>query len=116
MRIDDYAFGRVTIDGTTYHSDLLILPDGVRPDWWRNEGHELAVADLWELTQAKRLPRILVVGTGAYGRMKVLPETKEWLKRQGIELREAPTAEACRQFNVLAGQSEDVAAALHLTC
>lgn len=114
--ISEYEFGRIVVDGTTYRSDVLILPDGVHPDWWRNEGHELAVADLWELERAGEKPAVLVVGSGANGRMAVLPETRRWLAEQGIELRVARTDEACRLYNALREQGVNVAAALHLTC
>lgn len=115
-RISEYEFGRIVVDGKTYRADLLILSDGVHADWWRNEGHELAAVDLWEVERLDEKPVMLVVGTGAYGLMVVLPETREWLNVQGIELREARTEEACTSFNSLFDRGERVAAALHLTC
>jgi len=114
--IEGYEFGRILIDGKTYRADLLILPDGIHPDWWRQEGHALAVVDLWELTQCEPLPEVLVVGTGSHGRMVVLPETEQWLKENGVELRALPTAEACKVYNALVEKGVRAAAALHLTC
>lgn len=115
-RIGEYEFGRVVVDGQTYRADLLILPDGVHPDWWRGEGHELAVEDLWELEEAAEKPTTLVVGTGASERMTILDSTRAWLAAQGIELREGPTEWACRLYDRLSDQGVRVAAALHLTC
>ena len=115
-RISEYEFGRIVVDDKTYRADLLILSDGVHAEWWRNEGHELAVVDLWELERLQETPAVLVVGTGTYGRMMVLEETREWLDARGIELREGKTAEACTLFNRLFDRGERVAAALHLTC
>ena len=100
----------------TYRADLLILLDGIVPDWWREEGHELAIADLWDVESAAEKPAVLVVGTGAYGMMNVPAGTRAWLAGLGIDLREAPTAEACDLYNALAAQGIRVAAALHLTC
>jgi len=114
--ISQYEFGCVVVDGKTYRSDLLILPDAIHADWWREEGHELRIADLWELERLADPLAVLVVGTGESGRMAVPAETCEWLAGQGIELRIAPTAGACDLYNALASRGVRVAAALHLTC
>ena len=70
--IDDYSFGRTQIDGQTYTSDVIVFPDRVDGSWWRKDGHSLCMDDLADVVAAK--PKVLVVGTGAYGAMKV-PET-----------------------------------------
>ena len=114
MNIEDYRFGRIVIDGKSYTSDVFVFPDRVKDGWWRNEGHELCPADLWEVVQEK--PEVLVVGTGASGLMRVLPKTEEYLEREGIKLIVRRTAEACQAFNRLRSSVEKVAAALHLTC
>ena len=112
--IEDYSFGRIVINGKTYTSDVIVFPDRVMSDWWRNEGHELCPSDLWEVVQAK--PEVLVVGTGHSGLMRVLPETEKYLKAQGIKLVAERTAEACQTFNRLLRSGKKVVAALHLTC
>ena len=63
MAIDDYAFGRITIDGQSYTSDVIVLADGVRDGWWRKEGHSLAIEDLDAVAAAA--PAVLVVGVVA---------------------------------------------------
>jgi len=114
MNIDDYRFGRIVIDGKSYTSDVIVFPDRVRDNWWRNEGHELCPADLWEVVQQK--PAVLVVGIGNSGLMRVLSETEVYLEQQGIRLIVERTAEACQTFNRLSRSGEKVVAALHLTC
>jgi hypothetical protein len=47
--------------------------------------------------------------------MKVPEALVEELKRRGIEVRVAPTEQAVRAYNELAGKRK-VVAALHLTC
>lgn len=116
VEIEGYEFGRILVGGNTFRTDLILLPGRIVPDWWRNEGHALAVSDLWEVEQAEPKPEVLVVGTGSSGRMVVLPETRRWLEEMGIELEEYPTAEACRRYNTLLREGRRVAAALHLTC
>jgi hypothetical protein len=59
-RIDHYEFGRIVIDGRQETRDLIILPNRVVRDWWRQEGHALVVNDLAEVLD--ELPTHLVVG------------------------------------------------------
>lgn len=114
MRIDSYKFGRVVIDGKTFSNDCIVLGNEVVSDWWRKEGHLLEPEDLKEIIKTK--PKILVVGSGAYGAMKISGGTKEVLRKNGIELEAHNTADAVKRFNELTEQEQDAAAALHLTC
>ena len=114
MRIDRYKFGEIVIDGQAYDRDLLILADRVAGGWWRDKGHELALADLDEVLADP--PEVLVVGTGRYGRLSVLPETQQALAAQGVEIVAQPTKAACQTYNEMAGAGQRVVAALHLTC
>ena len=114
MHIDSYKFGNIVIDGKAYSSDCLIFSDSVRADWWRKQGHLLAVEDLQPVITAK--PSVLVIGCGASGMMKVSEETRQALQLQNIELIALDTNEAVEKFNELAEKGRDVAAALHLTC
>ena len=115
MHIDSYTFGRITIDGKTYTSDLILLPEGrLQEEWWRRRGHELHPQDLQEILQAR--PQILIVGTGYYGAMRITPEAKQTLTKAGIQLIAHKTEKACQTYNKLAAEGKRVAAALHLTC
>ena len=111
--IESYGFGRMRIDGVTYTSDLIIFSDHVKSDWWRIEGHKLHVEDLAEVLEAK--PETLVVGTGYYGLMKVLPDTESHLRAEGIRLIAERTGKAYKICNDLS-RSGRVVGAFHLTC
>ncbi|MBL7073958.1 Mth938-like domain-containing protein [candidate division KSB1 bacterium] len=113
MKIESYNFGSIVINGRHYSNDVIIFPDRVEANWWRRSGHELCLQDLEEVL--KENPDTLVVGTGASGLMKILPETKTHLESKGIILIIKNTEEACRTFNQI-GDSGRVIAALHLTC
>lgn len=113
-RIGSYAFGRIEIDGRTYASDVIILPGGVRGNWWREQGHTLKPGDLSSVLEAR--PKILVVGQGAHGAMRVTDETLACLQEAGIEVVCLPTARAVEAYNERCRRGEVVAAALHLTC
>lgn len=113
MVIEAYNFGRITIDGKTYTSDVIVYSDRIDSQWWRVRGHELCVEDLSGVIQEK--PDVLVVGIGYPGLMKVLPETEARFKSEGIQLIAKPTEDACRIYNKLLKEKK-VIAALHLTC
>jgi hypothetical protein len=61
--LEDYSFGRITVDGSEQTRDLIVLPDRVVTNWWRRQGHSLAINDLNEVLDA--LPERLIVGVGA---------------------------------------------------
>lgn len=111
--IESYDFGRMTINGKRYTSDVIIFPDHINASWWRKEGHNLSIDDLKDVLQAE--PQVLVVGTGYHGYMKVPDEVKEYLMSKKIELIVESTREAYRTYNRLAS-TKRVVAAFHLTC
>ena len=111
--IKNYQFGQMVVDGERHTRDLILLPDRVVANWWREEGHRLDVEDLREVLDAA--PKVLVVGTGAYGLMKVPERTRRALEAAGIELQAARTEEAWRLYNDLR-ERQRIAGAFHLTC
>jgi hypothetical protein len=110
--IDSYRFGEVVIDGISYRKDVLILSDRVIPNWWREAGHSLSIQDLDLLLQTN--PKTIVIGTGAFGRMKVPLTTIRSLEDAGCVVIIERSKRACDRFNEL--QDPTAAAALHLTC
>ena len=113
MKLEHYSFGRLTIDGKTYTSDVIIYPGRVDSSWWRKEGHYLQVVDLVDVINAK--PEVLIIGTGYSGVMVVPKETISHLESKGIEVHVARSEKAVEMFNKL--QKEKLLiAALHLTC
>jgi hypothetical protein len=111
-RIDHYEFGRIVVDGREETRDLIILPDRVVRNWWRQQGHALVVDDLRGVLD--ELPSHLVVGTGAQGRLRPDPSTIQQLQQRGVTVETLPTGQAVRRLGELDPAS--TAAALHLTC
>jgi len=111
--IDSYQFGLIVVNGKKYTSDVIIFPDRVRDNWWRKTGHQLCLKDIAEVITAN--PEVLIIGTGASGSMKVLPEVERGVETQGIKLIAEATAKACHTYNQLC-YAQRVVAALHLTC
>jgi hypothetical protein len=111
-RMEGYRFGHLIVDGEEQTRDVIILPDRVLTKWWRADGHRLVFTDLGDVIE--ELPERLVVGTGAYGKMRLDPEALEQLRQRGVEVESLPTDEAVRRYDEL--DPRHTAAALHLTC
>ncbi|HKJ22251.1 MAG TPA: MTH938/NDUFAF3 family protein [Gammaproteobacteria bacterium] len=114
MKITHYDFGKLQVAGRHYTSDVIILPDGVRDHWWREEGHSLHINDLSEVVDAR--PDVLVIGTGFYGRMDVPAATLAYLEDHGMQVHAMKSKDAVAEFNRLQREAARVVAALHLTC
>ncbi|MBD3366616.1 MAG: hypothetical protein GF405_00410 [Candidatus Eisenbacteria bacterium] len=112
-RIDSYAFGRIVVDGETYTNDVIITPEGVRPEWWREEGHSLSMKDLGDLLNDP--PEVLIIGRGANGVMSVSEDVAEAIRDRGVELVIEKTGRAVETYNERAPRG-GVVAGLHLTC
>jgi hypothetical protein len=110
--IDDYRFGHIVIDGKEHSRDVIVLPNRVVANWWRKDGHSLVTEDLADVIE--ELPPNIVVGSGAYGRMKPDSSVIEELEGRGIKVEILPTEEAVDRYRQL--DPAKAAAALHLTC
>jgi hypothetical protein len=111
-RIEGYRFGSVLVDGEEQTRDVIVLPERVLTGWWRADGHRLVLADLADVIE--ELPEHLLVGTGAYGRMRPDPDAVVELRRRGVDVEALPTDKAVRRYGEL--DPRRTAAALHLTC
>lgn len=116
MKIEEYSFGRIVIDGKVYTKDVKIIKGKIIPEWWRESGHLLQYQDIEDVVAAR--PHTLIVGTGASGRLKVDPELPNVLGEMGIRLETIPSGLAMERFNELIELygAEKVAGAFHLTC
>lgn len=110
------GFGEIEIEGRVYEHDVVIDGDRVAK---RRKGPSKAYRDTFghtPLSVREVIPwggRRLIVGTGADGRLPVLPEVRAEAERRGIELIAVPTEEACR---LVRGEHGRVHAILHVTC
>jgi hypothetical protein len=111
-RLTEYSFGRIVVDGEKQTRDLIVLPDRLLTNWWRREGHSLAIEDFREIEDD--LPEKLILGTGAHGQLRPPRAVIEELERRGIDVEVLHTDEAVRRYGEL--DERRTAAALHLTC
>jgi hypothetical protein len=116
MRVSDYSFGSVRVDGVTYGYDLVIDRGKIRK---RKKAASRKFRESYgrtPLSVAEDIPwrcRRLVIGTGADGALPVLQQVRDEARRRKVDLVVLPTAEA---IGMLAGAAADTNAILHLTC
>jgi len=113
-KIEDYQFGKIKIDGNTFSNDVIITPDGVRPEWWRKDGHSLDPADLTPVLDEVS-PKTFIMGRGYNDVLNVPESTKKWVEEKGIEFMSLPSRQAVEKYNQIK-DSGDVMMGIHLTC
>ncbi len=112
--IEKYSFGKIVINKILYQHDVLVFSEVVLANWWRRQSHELCFADI-QAAVKEFSPTSLVVGTGKFGLMQVMPETATYLESLHIRLIAEKTQAACFTFNQLS-KTERPLGAFHLTC
>ncbi len=117
MKARFITFGEIEIDGQRYAHDVVIDGGGVRKRVKKPSKAYREAYGHTPLSLGESLPwggRQLIVGTGMYGRLPVMPEVGQEAARRKVELVVVPTAEACR---LLADRkNKSVHAVLHVTC
>ena len=111
--IDSYTFGRMTVNGQSYESDLIIYPDRIESAWWRSKGHIFSVEDLEKMLAAG--PEVIIIGSGSPGMLSVPKKAREVAASRGVELHVKPTEAAAQLYNEIA-PTRKVVAGFHLTC
>ena len=112
--IESYSFGNMRVMGENHRNDLKIIDKQIIGNWWRREGHALYPEDIDDILYAT--VETLVVGTGAYGSMRITEEAAQALVGREIKLLAVPTKDAVSIFNNLHKHGKRVAGAFHLTC
>jgi hypothetical protein len=116
MRIDNFSFGSIRIDGRTYAFDVVIDQGTVRK---RKKGASKLHRESYghtPLSAEEDIPwncRRLVIGTGADGALPVMQAVKAEALRRDVELVTAPTPVA---IDILGTHPKHTNAILHVTC
>jgi hypothetical protein len=116
VRIENFSFGSIQIDGRTYTHDVVVDRGQIRKRgkeaskrYRDNYGHTPLSAD-------EKLPwrcRRLIIGTGAAGALPVMDAVEAEARRRKVELVTVPTE---RAIELLASDAKDTNAILHVTC
>ena len=117
MRARLVQFGELDIDGRRFKKDVVIESGRIRKrkkkpskPYRERYGHT-------PLSVEESIPwhgQRLIIGTGTYGRLPIMPEVAEEAERRGIEMVILPTDEACQLIDDC--PDADVNAILHVTC
>ncbi len=114
MKVEDFTFGKIVIDGKVYREDIVI--DRGKIEYRKKEesrkqkfkyGHT-------PLTIYENIPwncKRLVIGTGHYGSLPVGEDVKAEAKKRGVELILEKTQDAIKHIG-----EPDTNLILHLTC
>lgn len=124
MDIEDTSFGEITVEGEKYDHDIVVTPDEIqeRKKWITKNKHETShkftreeMREYLENVDTEKV-EILIMGTGQYGKLSLLKETKKFLKEKGIEAIELKTPEAIELFNESNRPREKKLGIFHVTC
>jgi hypothetical protein len=116
MRIDQFTFGSIRIDGETHDHDVVIERGRVRRRKKKPSKPFRGGFGHTPLSIEERIPwncRRLVIGTGAAGALPVMDDVMREATRRRVELVIVPTSEA---IGALEAGPEDTNAILHVTC
>jgi hypothetical protein len=116
MRIDQFTFGSIRIDGVIYDHDVVIDRGRVRERKKKPSKPFRSAFGHTPLSVKEKIPwdcRRVVVGTGADGALPVMDEVKREAAHRKVELLTVPTREAIR---ALQAEPEGTNAILHVTC
>ncbi len=116
MRVSDYSFGSVQVDGVTYDHDLIIDRGKIRKRKKAASRRLRGAYGHTPLSAEEDIPwrcRRLVIGTGADGALPVLQQVRDEARHRKVDLIVLPTAKAVSVLNEAAA---DTNAILHLTC
>ena len=116
MRIEEFAFGSIRIDGIQYEHDIVVDRGKISKRRKKASKKLRSSYGHTPLSLEEEIPwkcRRLVVGTGASGAMPVVHELELEAKRRNIELVIVPTPEA---IDLLQQSADGTNAILHVTC
>jgi hypothetical protein len=117
MKAHLVAFGSIEIDGRRHEHDVVIDRGDVRKRIKKPSKPHRAIYGHTPLSADEDIPwsgSQLIIGTGAYGSLPIMPELRQEADRRGVKLVATPTADACRLIASL--DRRDVNAILHVTC
>ena len=119
MQACQNRFGQIEVGGKRYDHDLVIAAGKIgkrkkKPSkQYRDRyGHTPLSAD--ENIPWGHEGQELIVGTGFYGSLPVMPEVEQEAKRRGITVHAMPTQAACGVLEEM--DHDEVYAVLHVTC
>lgn len=124
MEVEDTEFGSITVEGKNYDHDVVVFPTKVvdRKKWiTKNKhgtSHKFTREEMQEYLEKVNPEEIetIIVGTGQYGKLGLLDETKRLLKEKNIEPVELKTPEAIKRYDSKEKSKKRKIGIFHVTC
>jgi hypothetical protein len=116
MRFEEFNFGAIQIDGTTYEHDVVIDRGSVSKRRKKDSKKFQARYGHTPLSMKEKIPwkcHQLIIGAGVYGSLPIMDEVEREARRRKVKLIVLPTIEAIK---LLSENPEDTNAILHVTC
>jgi len=120
-KLGETGFGWIEVDGARWEKDVLVTADGQvrkRPKKLSkpySTGHTpLGPEEVERAVEGE--PKVLLVGTGQWGALPILPEAKLAAEARGVNVETMTTPEAVKRYRKLADKGRRFAAIFHLTC
>jgi len=118
MKVDSTEFGSITIDGETYHHDVLIRLSGKIKRRKKELSKKIfGTSHMMSLDEAEFVyekgSEMLVLGTGQHDNVRLSPEAAKFFTRKGCEVVAQPTPRAISTFNRAKGRRIGL---FHVTC
>lgn len=110
-------FGEIEIEGQRYAYDVVIEQGRVRKRKKKPSKPYREQFGHTPLSAEEDIPwggERLIIGTGFYGSLPVMPQVYEEAERRGVEVVVLPTREACELIE--RAEAGTVHAILHVTC
>lgn len=94
--VQAFEFEKIVIDGKEFKTDVMIYPDGQIKKWKRKDEHELQLDDVKKIL--KQNPKLVIVGLGTIGNLKVQPSVYDELDKVGISVLSFKTEKAIETY------------------
>jgi hypothetical protein len=116
--INQTEFGSITIEGTVFNHDVIILPFGeVKKRKKKLSKAIYGTSHILSLDEAKYVYEQgierLIIGTGQYGNVRLSDEAADYFKRKHCRVDLEPTPSAIQTWNEASGV---IVGLFHVTC
>jgi len=117
-KIDNSAFGSITISGINFDHDVVIdLQGGVTKRKKKLSKKIYGTSHKVSLEEAKYIMKegaeIVIIGNGQYGALELSDEAKDYFKKKKCRVKLLPTPDAVKVWNDEPGKA---VAMFHVTC
>jgi len=107
MKVTDFKFGSIRINGKEYKEDVFVLGNSVEI---KESGHTIRKKEVEKLVLEE--PKQIIIGTGTTGKVKITEEALSFVKSNNIDIILEKTPKAVEIFN----KNNNAVGLFHLTC